>query len=172
MQDYLGTSQLLTAAGALLLLSSCGVHALRSEWVELDLGSRSTTELEGWALAAVSECRAICGPSWCAFSQRAVVSPLRTCVAPGFSGQLPAAEQSWGAMGQSPGRDDAAAVFLCVLFVVFFNACSELVNHCCCGNLWLFERGTEEKRSLHAICSEIVLWVVTCSRVMPLGVWW
>lgn len=47
MQDYLGTSQLLTAAGALLLLSSCGVRALRSEWVELDLGSRSTTELEG-----------------------------------------------------------------------------------------------------------------------------
>lgn len=57
-------------------------------------------------------------------------------MAPGFSGQLPAAEQSWGAMGQSPGRDDAAAVFLCVLFVgLFFNACSELVNHCCCGNL-------------------------------------
>jgi len=75
-------------------------------------------------------------------------------VAPGFSGQLPAAEQSWGAMGQSPGRDDAAAVFLCVLFVgLFFNACSELVNHCCCGDCDFLS--VEQKKN--ALCMLFVL---------------
>jgi len=72
----------------------------------------------------------------------------------GSQGSFLLQSRAGGAMGQSPGRDDAAAVFLCVLFVgLFFNACSELVNHCCCGDCDFLS--VEQKKN--ALCMLFVL---------------
>lgn len=178
-QDYMGTSELLTAAGALLLLSACHVHALcpkASQLCALSTWSRLTFHYRIRELSTGSSDwmhNSVAPADVSSVVSELLSLPYRPLWCWGSQGSFLLLSRPGGMWVRAQGGMLLLLRCSSVWCSLVFNACSELANRCCrviCHFL-----STEQKKNafcMLTICSEMVLWVATCLPLMLLGTWW